>query len=775
MSGLRCVVLLSWMLVAGCGGGGGSGGGKPAPTYSISGVVTRVFDGSPTGGVSVSLTGPAGTVVAATSTDSNGNYAFAGLAPGDYVVAATSPNLTVTPGALAVTIAAADVNGQNFLDFQVEQVASGLDLQTGTSSGYQLRVTLVVNGDNLYLTDVSDEPLKRISLSDGSTTPLASKIGYPENVFLHGGEAFWVDGGKLNRTALDGSQTTVFANGDRDVATNVTADVLFDSANAYWVNTVPSIGCNGHCTPIIQRAPLDGGSPVTLATGDRTIVAIASDADNIYWEEDSMEPTSPGCQCGSTIKKVSKNGGTPVVLVDGTLNGTLPSPGPGYIPGSWFPTGGIAVDATNVYFGVSEIAYRIVAVPVGGGALTTLASAPNNTSSALDSILRITVDASNVYWIDSSSRSVDSLPVAGGSVTSLASGLEIGTLQQPAPTLVITADAAYWSEPDTTSDCCRPMGTGRIRQVSLAGGAPTTVIDRLDSPTGFALDGTNIVVAEAWRIARAPLGGGAAATIASGITTDMARFAIDQTAIYVLDGPYVKTVPLGGGRVEKLAAASGPNLQTLGIANLDIATDGSAVYWTTASMGSSGQLQLWKSPTVGGAPVVLAQDAAPDPTQCYWRIALDAQNVYFSASSSQQGVLTCGVRQVPKAGGVANSLVDMDGVRDFTIDATNLYFSVSDSQHAYIGKMPLAGGATTGTSADAWVLTNTGGRLYWIDPQETAIVTVSKSGPDAAMSLVAPISTDLVNLMEYVRDSIVGDPSGVYWSEARDGNVFVLR
>ncbi len=765
-------MLLPWFL-AGCGGAGaaasGASGGGPATTYSISGTVARASNGAPSSGVTISLTGHASAMATA---DANGRYTFDGLAPGNYIVTPQGGNFDFNPANRAVTISSGNVGNQNFKDVQLVTIASGVDLLPPSfSSDNQLRVSLVAKGDNLYFSDSSDEPLKRLSLSDGSTTPLAPKIGRPESVFLHDREVFWIDGGKLNQTSLDGSQTTVFANGERDPLTSVTPDVLFDSANAYWVNTVASVGCAGNCTTIIQRAALGGGTPVTLASGDRKIVAIASDADNIYWEEDSMEPTSPECHCGSTIKKVPKNGGATVVLVDGTLNGTLPAPGPGYIPGSWLPTGGIAVDATRLYFGVSEISYRIVAVPIAGGSPTTLATVATRDETAGNSIRHITVAASTLYWIDSGNRNLDALPVAGGNVAVLANGLELADLNHPVG-LTITADRAYWSEPGTIGGCCLQIATGRIRTVPLNGGVPNTVIDGLDGPVAFALDASDLVFADAWRIARTPVDGGAVATIASGIRTNMARFAIDQSNIYVLDGDFVKAVPIGGGTVEKLAAAHSPNLDDMSVVDQDIATDGSNVYWTAGAM--SGPDVVWKASVGGGIPLTLAQGGGrSDPMECYWRIVLDAQNVYFSSAASNN-VPGCSVMRVPKNGGATTTLVDTVGLRDFTVDASSLYVSEVVTAKNWIRKIPLSGGAASVLfSANAWVLTNDADNLYWIDPDPVGggVVAAAKTGTDSPRVLVGPISTDTM----LARDAIVVDPSGLYWSEAPDGNVFAIQ
>jgi hypothetical protein len=85
------------LLAAGCSSGGSGGGGGNSPTtYAISGTVS----GAVASGVTVSLTGAA---TLSTTTDSSGNYSFAGLANGSYTVAPSLAGYSFTPASLAVT------------------------------------------------------------------------------------------------------------------------------------------------------------------------------------------------------------------------------------------------------------------------------------------------------------------------------------------------------------------------------------------------------------------------------------------------------------------------------------------------------------------------------------------------------------------------------------------------------------------------------------------------------------------------------------------------
>jgi hypothetical protein len=77
------------------------------PTYTISGKVS----GAVAAGVTITLTG---TGSSSTTTDSGGNYSFDNAESGSYSLAASLSGYAFSPGSISVTVAGADVSGQNF-------------------------------------------------------------------------------------------------------------------------------------------------------------------------------------------------------------------------------------------------------------------------------------------------------------------------------------------------------------------------------------------------------------------------------------------------------------------------------------------------------------------------------------------------------------------------------------------------------------------------------------------------------------------------------------
>jgi hypothetical protein len=126
----------------------------------------------------------------------------------------------------------------------------------------------------------------------------------------------------------------------------------------------------------VMKAPLGGGTPVTLATAPGAGFGIAVDATHVYWSTSGTV---------SRITKVPLNGGASSTLA---TEGGL----------------GIAVDAQNVYFTTTD---SVKKVPLGGGTPITLATGQ-------DVPTFIAVDATSVYWTNAGSG-----PVPSGSVMKL--------------------------------------------------------------------------------------------------------------------------------------------------------------------------------------------------------------------------------------------------------------------------------------------------------------------------------------------------------------------
>lgn len=755
---------VSWLVLAAavsaCGGGGGGGGGSGgAVTYSLSGMVSSAFDDSAIPGVAISLTG-AGT--ASTTTNASGRYTFSGLANGTYTVSAMLTDAVFFPDSIAVTVAGGNVGDGDFLALRGQLAGSGIEfLPQFFSSSEQLRVSLHVADGQLVYTDSSDAQLKRQALDGAPPAPLANRFESAESVVRHAGSTYWVAGGNLHRMDPGGS-ITMLAEGLRGTDADVTANIVVDGTHAYWVDEATTQTCSPPCNWVIEKIPLNGGAAIELATADRRIAALAIDADNLYWEEDSVEPLDPGCNCGSKILSVPKSGGNPVLLVDGSLNGNLPPVPPGFTPGSWQPTGGIALTAGDVVFAVSGgSTYEIWSVAKGGGNLTSRATVNTPAGLARSATMDVTVAGNDILWLDTGNADLKSLPLGGGAVATRVAGLV------NASGLTVSSTTAYWTESGAYSGCCLVMGAGSVRRVALSGGGAATMVSNLDKPGAVSADETNVVWTEPWRIGRAPGNGGAATTLVSGIADDMPRIAVSQAQVYVLDGEYVKAVPLAGGSIEKVSAAGNGAIGDFSVLPGDITADDNNVYWTMRDVtGSTTVRQL--ATTGGNAIVIAGAGGATNPQDCYRRIAVSGPTVYWSEGSTTHPV-GCVIRAVPVNGGSVTTLIDQDYMVDFTVDGVHVYFSEFATNS--IRRLPVGGGAGTLVASDvyAWVLENDAENLYWLDLQRANPGGMAKSdGPADWINF--PIGIEMDPLLAF--EGLLIGPTGFYVSETQTGSIY---
>lgn len=751
------------LVLGACSGGGGSdgnnnpGGGTPV-TYGLSGYVTSAFDDSGIPGVEISLSGSS----AAVTTDISGRYSFAGLANGAYTVTAVLADAILIPQSLSITVSGANVTDGDFLALRESIIDSGIEfLPRSFSSDEQLRVSLHPADGGLVYTDSSEWPLKSQALDGSPPVALAGRFESAENVVLYDGSTYWIEGGDLHRMSPAGD-TTVLAGGLREPGADVTTDIVVDDAFAYWVDQAPQQSCSPPCNWVIRRISLNGGVVVDLAATDRRVASLAIDADKLYWEEESVEPLDPGCACGSKILSVPKSGGSPVLLVDGSLNGGLPPLPPGFTPASWQPAGGMALSSGDIVFAVSaNSTYDIRSVPKSGGVIANLATVATPIGNARNAVIDLAVEGSEIFWLDTGNAGIRSLPLAGGAVSVLADGLV-----NPGG-LAVHANTAYWTEAGAYGGCCLVMGAGSVGKVSLPGGAVETAVSSLDNPGPIAAGDSGIAWGETWRIGRAPVGGGSAVTAVSGIATNMARIAISQSTVFVLDGDYIKAMPLSGGTIEKAAPSAGGAIDDFSNQSGDITADLDYVYWTMLSV--AGPPVVRKLATAGGSPAVLASESNfVNPQDCYRRIAVVDQTVYWSEGSMAHPV-GCAIRRVSVNGGAVTTLVDQAFMTDFTVDGVDVYYAELDT--GSIRKLPAAGGNSVLVASDvgAWVLANDADELYWLDLQLAEPAGMVKTdGPTDWVSIPLALSFD--SFLAF--DALFQDSTGFYVAESQTGSIY---
>lgn len=203
----------------------------------------------------------------------------------------------------------------------------------------------------------------------------------------------------------------------------------------------------------ILQVPIEGGTPVVVASQQFSPSGVAVDAANVYWTtygEWFMSGTPKG-----TVMKASLETGVVTMIADNRTG-----------------AGAIAVDATAAYWsesgggdttgGTDAVMKALLA---GGSPVTLHVAFPYGSIPYL-----IGIDGSSVYYRDGGLRKV---PLSGGNVTTLLSAF---------PALAearVDGAHVYW------------VGSGAIMRMSVDGG-PQTAIVTGDQPSALAVDQTHL-------------------------------------------------------------------------------------------------------------------------------------------------------------------------------------------------------------------------------------------------------------------------------------------
>lgn len=226
---------------------------------------------------------------------------------------------------------------------------------------------------------------------------LATGQGTPGSLVVDAERIYFDTGGQIRTVALDGGDVEALA------APGSVVSLAIDGESLYYRGTT------------LDKIPLAGGTPTTLAPDTAAAGAIAVDETFVYWVADG------------TVSKVPIAGGGVTVLTTGNVYDYA-----------------IAVDAMGVYFGYSSQVWRTPleggSVSLVGGALSTVQDlvvqgdrvyfagggigalnidgSSGETLSAASTTQRLAVDAEHVYFF--SGTSLSRVSVDGGDATVLA-------------------------------------------------------------------------------------------------------------------------------------------------------------------------------------------------------------------------------------------------------------------------------------------------------------------------------------------------------------------
>jgi len=602
-------------------------------------------------------------------------------------------------------------------------------------------VNLIAAGGRLLWSD-GEAAVRSVPTGGGPVTRLVERHAMPEAVRVVGSSLYWIAGQQLLRSALDGSGTTVVAEGPRDTGPAATStEFAVDGTAAYWVNTATGGSCTAACRWAIVRVPLDGGAPSTLATADARVAGLAVDASTVYWVQEGSGPVSADGNGpeDSAVRAVPKAGGAAVTLVNGFLNGPPPALPPGYVPGNWFPRGGLLVAGDRVVFATASFfdGYRVLAVPTAGGGVTELQRVLGDASSF---VRALATDGATLFWIDGTS--VKALALEGGAATDLATGLYQTT------GLAVAGGRVTWAE----TACCSVVANGSVRSVASDGSDPVLLADLRDNPAGVAADAN-----AAWWVEGGPLGaiegygrlvrsaqaGGGAATVVAAVLTDRPALAADGERVVLADGWRAKAAPLAGGPLEDVLRG--------GWTLVSVASDGVNV-WALDAFGT-----LVRAPVADGPTEVLFS-SGPGVGGAAGPLRIGGGHVYWVDAA---GVLR---RVALEGGGPETVATGLPALSDLAVDGAFAYLAPVDGP---LQAVPAAGGTAapigSGTFVTGGRLALDGDRLYWIEATRLGRITLSSQ---AAQVLAIGLDGDPA-----LGNAIAVDAEGLYWIESGSGTI----
>jgi hypothetical protein len=266
-----------------------------------------------------------------------------------------------------------------------------------------------------------------------------------------------------------------------------------------------------------------------------------------------------------------------------------------------------------------------------------------------DIVASLIVQGDNLYWVNAGAGTVGTIPVAGGTATTVpttaraqyhlaanptslsfwdaddgiwtapltgGSATQVGTFALPVTAITMDEGNVYWA-----GRLPGQVNTGAIVMAPV-GGASKPLASGLASPAGITVDATNVY----WTDQATGQNDGAVMQLAFGSHTPLAiasaqtnpgGIAVDAHDVYWLSEAGVFKVPIGGGTIVPLSSAKPYPYSSF-------AVDGISAYWVDSSTYA-----IVKAPLSGG-PVV---SVVPMPSvQPYAGLAVDATSVYWASA-----------------------------------------------------------------------------------------------------------------------------------------------
>ena len=261
---------------------------------------------------------------------------------------------------------------------------------------------------------------------------LATGLSNPNAIATDSTFIYWVEygSGSIKKISNTGGTVTTLVSGLYSPT-----GICLDNNDVYFGE---NYGLN---SSRIKKVPKIGGAVTTIISNLYSISQLALDNTNIYF----------GDFQGNKIQKIMKSGGTVTTLSTQTYSPT-----------------GIVLDDNNIYWTEFTNPGTVKKVSKSGGTTITLGNNSNGLGIAVDNLF--------VYWTENvwtNQGKINKVPIAGGSVTPLATGLNY------AWDLCIDDYNVYWVENRIN---------GAVKQIPVNGGSLIIIANGVNEPVSITSD-----------------------------------------------------------------------------------------------------------------------------------------------------------------------------------------------------------------------------------------------------------------------------------------------
>ena len=405
------------------------------------------------------------------------------------------------------------------LNWDAVSGATSYTLYWATSSG--------ITSSSSAITSISTDNYTHASLSNGSTYyyKVAAIDDAGTGTLSSEVNASPVLSVPTNLTATSGNGQNVL---DWDNVTGAT------SYTVYWDNAT---GVSSSSTTVTSISS-DNYTHSSLTNGTAYYYKVAAvDASSTGTLSSEVSATPVNLLVGGSIQSGPLTLSTKVTTFAGSGSTGSTDNSTGTLASFDYPSG-ITTDGTNLYITDSDN-NKIRQIVISSGEVTTIAGTGSicysntecdgtGTSALTYTPMGITTDGINLYWSEINNHTIRQMVLSSGAVTTLA-----GSTNSPGSSNGTTGSAATFKNPnglttDGTNLYVADFGNHMIRKIIISSGEVTTVAGSIIfggddltgtnasffQPKGITMDGTNLYVAELYRVRKIVISTGAVTTLA---------------------------------------------------------------------------------------------------------------------------------------------------------------------------------------------------------------------------------------------------------------------